>query len=152
MGHRFTPTWYSWRAMIRRCHDPKNCEFVRYGARGISVCKRWRSSYLLFLRDMGERPESMTLDRRDPNANYKKSNCRWADNKTQCRNRRTNRHIEHDGRKLTIAEWSEITGLKPNTIRKRLTLGWTSEAILWTPLKESPRERSQHAGTAAEEH
>jgi len=42
-----------------------------------------------FLVDMGERPDGATLDRVDNQRGYFPENCRWADSKTQSRNRRT---------------------------------------------------------------
>ena len=40
--HRMTKT-ATWRGMVERCTNPKNNHWHIYGARGISVCARWRS-------------------------------------------------------------------------------------------------------------
>lgn len=84
--HSKHPMYQGWQQMILRCHDPKNSIYPRYGARGITVCQRWRDDFQNFLADMGERPEGMTLDRIDPHGSYEPGNCRWADSKTQRRN------------------------------------------------------------------
>lgn len=84
---RPTPTYKSWQGMRQRCENPKSEKYRLYGARGISVCERWRR-FENFLADMGERPEGTTLDRIDPDGNYTPTNCRWADATTQSRNRR----------------------------------------------------------------
>lgn len=72
-----SPTYYSWKAMRRRCNDPKYTYYYLYGGRGISYDNRW-NNFTNFLLDMGERPEGKTLDRQDANKNYCKDNCMWA--------------------------------------------------------------------------
>lgn len=82
-----SPTYSSWRAMKKRCNNPNVNNYHRYGAIGISVCKRWEK-FENFIADMGERPDGTTLDRIDSNKNYMPSNCRWASYSTQRLNRR----------------------------------------------------------------
>lgn len=78
----------SWISMIYRCSSPKATRYDRYGGRGITVCERWRNSFEAFLEDMGPRPEGTSIDRHpNPDGNYEKSNCRWATQLEQVRNR-----------------------------------------------------------------
>lgn len=81
-------TYNSWVAMRKRCLNKKASNYYLYGGRGISVCERWIESFENFLEDMGERPISTTLDRKNVNGNYQKDNCRWATAKEQANNRR----------------------------------------------------------------
>ncbi|MEO0685015.1 MAG: AP2 domain-containing protein [Cyanobacteria bacterium J06649_11] len=77
-----------WYGMVDRCHNPKNCNYSRYGKKGISVCLRWRNSFDNFKRDMGERPtEFHSIDRMDNAGNYCLKNCRWATRSQQAINR-----------------------------------------------------------------
>ena len=74
--------------MKARCGNPKNGEFHRYGAVGITVCDRWKNSFENFLADMGERPPRMTIDRRNNDVGYTPENCRWATGHEQRVNQR----------------------------------------------------------------
>lgn len=73
--------------MIQRCHNPKMVHYARYGGRGIYVCQEWREDFAAFQRDMGDRPEGRTIDRRDNDLGYFKDNCRWSTPKEQSNNR-----------------------------------------------------------------
>jgi hypothetical protein len=66
----------SWRAMIWRCDNPKHLGYPKYGARGITVCERWRD-FRNFLEDMGLRPEGTTLGRVIDRGNYEPGNVFW---------------------------------------------------------------------------
>src|SRR5882672_8257771 len=81
-----SPTYLTWRAMWKRCTNPNEQSWRRYGAIGVTVCERWRS-FEAFLADMDERPLGKTIDRY-PNmsGNYEPGNCRWASTKEQRRN------------------------------------------------------------------
>lgn len=125
-----------WAEMIQRCYNPKRVKFRYYGARGITVCDRWRNSFKNFLADMGPRPSrDHTLDRKDNNGNYEPHNCRWATRLEQSSNRSDSRHISFRGETHIISEWARITGLKSFTIHYRLEHGWTIERTLTTPAK-----------------
>jgi hypothetical protein len=79
----------SWVEMRRRCCYPKNKDYRYYGARGISICDRWRHSFENFLADMGPRPTpAHTLDRINVNGHYEPGNVRWATRAEQARNKR----------------------------------------------------------------
>jgi hypothetical protein len=74
--------------MKRRCENPNDKDFPRYGGRGITVCPEWSTSFEAFLSCLGPRPAGMTLDRIDASRGYEPGNVRWATAKVQGRNRR----------------------------------------------------------------
>lgn len=76
--------------MRSRCNLDGRDNSDRYREKGVSYDARWES-FEIFLRDMGERPHGMTLDRwPDRDGNYGPSNCRWATPVEQARNTRRN--------------------------------------------------------------
>ncbi len=129
-GLSTSPAYRSWDSMIQRCYDTKVAHYQRYGAKGITVCDRWRYSFLNFLEDMGQRPEEMTLDRIDSTGNYEPKNCKWSSAKQQASNRSNNHHLEFNNKRQTITDWSEETGISVTNIIKRLSLGWSVEETL----------------------
>lgn len=83
---KLSPTYQCWKAMKRRCDDIGYRNYNAYGGAGIAYAADW-ASFDNFLRDMGERPPTTTLDRVDNSMGYSKGNCRWATRTEQNRNR-----------------------------------------------------------------
>lgn len=76
-------TYIVWGNMVQRCTNENHPQYHRYGGRGIEICDRWLNSFEAFLEDMGERPDGLTLERKDNDAGYNPSNCVWDSWKTQ---------------------------------------------------------------------
>ena len=124
----------TWKAMLRRCYNPKMKRFKDYGGRGIAVCRRWKISFENFLKDMGKKPTPRhSLDRKNNDKNYCPSNCQWSTSDKQTRNRRTNVFIEYNGKRMCIADWAQVTGLSWVVIRGRLEREWPVHDILTQP-------------------
>ncbi len=82
-------TYYTWCGMKERCSNPNSVSYKYYGAKGVTYHDDWED-FNNFLRDMGERPEGLTLDRINPYGNYEKNNCRWSTQEEQVSNKRVN--------------------------------------------------------------
>ena len=140
-GKSSTRLYDIWRGMKERCYRPKHLRFGKYGGRGISICDEWRNSFEVFEKwaiNNGYN-ESLTIERIDVNGNYEPNNCRWATNKEQQNNKQNNRRITWNDETKTLAEWSEIVGIKKTTLKERLNAGWDVEAALTTPVKRRTR-------------
>ena len=126
-----TKEYRIWKHMKGRCYCPTDKRYLSYGARGIYVCPEWLTDFPRFLADMGRCPAEASLDRKNNNAGYSPSNCRWATSREQANNTRRNRRVTCFGRTQTVAQWSRETGIDYEVLRKRLKyLGWTPEKAL----------------------
>lgn len=128
-GKSGTRTHRIWKNMISRCKE-NHVRRKDYFERGIVVCERWRASFSDFLKDMGEAPSGMSLDRINNDKGYYPGNCRWATKHQQANNSRKNCFISYMGETRTISEWARNIGKSPSTLYARRSKGWTAEQIL----------------------
>lgn len=130
-GKSKTVLYRVWRGMIQRCGDANSPHFKYYGGRGITVCAEWRNSFETFERDMGVGYRAgLSIDRVDNDLGYSASNCRWATDTQQSRNRRFNRLLTFEGETHCVTEWAELIGIKSTTLSERLRRGWPVERTL----------------------
>lgn len=136
-----SPEYRTWLCMKDRCCNPNSTGFKNYGARGITICERWRSSYVNFVADMGRKPTPKhSIDRINNEGNYEPSNCRWATSKEQANNRRPMRprnpdwvyknsgkythafilSVEVDGKVIPLFEAAKLMGITYHQAHYRL--------------------------------
>lgn len=127
VNREMTRTYRIWNSMVNRGRGTANRKY--YAERGITVCERWQS-FENFLHDMGEAPDGLSIERINNDAGYSPDNCCWASCMEQANNRRSNRLIEHDGRRMTQAEWARQAGISRQALRYRLASGWGMEHAL----------------------
>jgi hypothetical protein len=140
-GGRERPEYYLWRGILRRCLNPDAKDYARYGGKGVTVCKRWRS-FKRFFEDMGQRPgPGYTIDRKDGSKGYTPGNCRWATKKEQGRNKRNNHMLTFRGETRCLSEWAEVLGKSRSEINLRLRRGWSVDDALSRPSRDNGGKR-----------
>lgn len=140
IGDEPTPEWLAWHTAKNRCTNPNNQAWGDYGGRGIRMCDRWLNDFGAFIADMGPRPSPKhSLDRVNNSLGYEPGNCAWRTRIEQSRNRRDNRMVEYDGRRVCVTEAMEIAGspVRIDVVVKRLNAGWrVDDALTRRSLRE----------------
>lgn len=138
-----TPEYRSWRKMHDRCDRPSQDGYEMYGGKGITICNRWRKSFINFLEDMGAKPSAThSVDRIDGDGNYScgrceecvtngwPANCRWATPQEQMDNSKRSTMLTHEGITLSIRCWAKKIGVSHSAITYRRKQGWTIGQII----------------------
>ena len=116
--------YHIWNGMKHRCYNLEDKKYYRYGGRGISICDEWLNfdNFAKWSLNNGY-ADNLSIDRINNDGNYEPSNCRWTNNKQQCRNRRTNIKTQYNGKEMTLIEISEITNIPYVTLNDRYHRG-----------------------------
>ena len=138
-GMSRTKIYETWGNMKKRCEDKTSLDYKNYGARGINVSKPWQT-FTNFYKDMGAKPDGMTLERLNNNKGYSKANCKWATRHEQNNNSRRNKWVSFIGYKLTVSQWARKIGIDPDLMSWRL-LHWDKNKSLTQPQRKSPTRR-----------
>ena len=125
-GMCHTKIYDIWSSMMQRCYNPNNKEYPDYGGRGIRVCECWHKFENFYedvsaMEHFGEKGYS--LDRIENDKDYCPENVRWADRKTQNRNRRDNVFVEYEGVQMCLKEAAEKAGIYYQTLHSRYQRG-----------------------------
>lgn len=127
-----TPLFNVWRNMKERCTNKNYRTFADYGGRGIKLCEEWQefTSFYDWAMANGYK-KGLSIDRIDVNGDYEPNNCRWADAKTQARNRRNTIFIDYEGVRKSISDWADELKVARNTLYWRYSQGWSTQEILF---------------------
>jgi hypothetical protein len=133
-----------WKKMLSRCSNPQDKAYKYYGARGITVCERWKT-FDNFLKDMGHRPQpGLSIERIANYDNYTPENCIWATRTQQNRNKRSNHLITMNGKTKCLAEWCELIGRPFQLANKRInTKKWDDVRAITTPPRKYSKRISE---------
>jgi hypothetical protein len=118
-----------------RLFNNNHKDYHNYGGRGITIDLTWKNNKSKFIDDIissiGSRPSNdHQLDRIDTNQGYYLNNLRWVTPKVNCNNKRNNKLITINNQIKTLTQWSEISGIKRETISNRIKLGWSNNDLL----------------------
>lgn len=135
---RNTRLYGIWNQMKNRCYNKNTRSYKNYGGRGITVCDEWRNDFKAFYdwAMTNGYTDELSIDRIDVNGNYEPNNCRWVDMKTQCRNKRNNAVVEYQGRKVSLIESSELSGIKYKILESRYERGDREDRLFRSPRKQ----------------
>ncbi len=109
-----------------------------YEAIGIGVCDEW-VTFEAFLRDMGECPDGLSIERIDTLSGYSKENCKWATCREQAVNRKRTIMINHEGVEMCLLDWTTILGLKYHTVKTRIQDGMPPSVALHCRISNAER-------------
>lgn len=129
-GETRTATYKTWISMKARCLNPSDQAYDNYGGRGITVCERWINSYELFVEDMGKRPSGASIERINVDGNYEPTNCIWATQKQQNRNKRCTIRVAYKGVEVPLIEAAERSGIPYRVLHERKQrLKWPDDRL-----------------------
>ena len=148
-GKTDTPLYEIWKSMKQRCCNQNVSNYHNYGGRGIKVCDEWMRDFKAFYdwAITNGWKKGLSIDRINNDGDYSPSNCKWSTRTEQLNNTRQNKLLSYKGKIQTISQWAREIGMKEETLRTRLNLGWDVEKALTTPIRKhkeySPRKVSE---------
>lgn len=133
-GMSKTRTYRIWRGILNRCGPGGVYESI-----GIGMCDEWMT-FEAFLRDMGECPDGLSIERIDTLSGYSKENCKWATCREQAVNRKRTIMINHEGIEMCLLDWTTALGLKYHTVKTRIQDGMPPSVALHCRISNAERK------------
>lgn len=145
-GMTDTRLYRIYKKMYRRCYCPQTKWYENYGGRGITICEEWlgKSGFENFAKwaFANGYKDNLSIDRKDNDMGYSPNNCKWSTAKEQANNTRSTVFLTYKGETKPASEWSEITGIRQDTITYRKRHGWTDEECIERPVRKTKRNNN----------
>ena len=118
-----------WAGIKSRCLNENEPAYKYYGAKGITIPKKW-ISFLGFYDDVGEPlTKRHTIDRIDTTKSYSKQNCKWSTRKEQARNTISSKYWIIDGIKYdSLLAAGESLSIPPSKVM-RMCNGYIANGV-----------------------
>ncbi|ULF48737.1 hypothetical protein [Bacillus phage BillyBob] len=116
-----------------RCYNTNHDSYNNYGAKGVTMCDEWKSSYACFKKWSIENgyTDTLTIDRIENSKGYEPKNCRWSDRYTQANNTSRNVVIFYNGREDTLSNWCRELDYDYHRLRRLYQKGITDPIKLF---------------------
>jgi S-adenosylmethionine decarboxylase len=122
--------------MVKRCTNPKDKSYARYGGRGIVVCDEWLNNPASFFEwcDKSWLTQELRIDRIDNDGPYSPENCIPATVRENNQHRGNTHLFVMGGRTYRSSEAMKKFGVcASGSLYRRRLAGWSDEQILLTP-------------------
>lgn len=141
------PLYHTHEDMKARCLNTNSASFSTYGARGIIICEEWKNDFKSFLDWALSQgwvyKRRLTLDRINNDGNYEPTNCRFATDFVQSRNKRSTVNLTAFGETKCATDWmkDERCIISIGLLRKRLKDKWEHEKALTFPSRNKNKRK-----------
>ena len=109
---RSDPLYAIWLGIKTRCFNTKSFAYKDYGGRGITMSPDWINDFVKFKTDMQDGyTKGLTIERKEVNGNYEKSNCCWVTRSEQANNRRTTIYLDTELGVMKLKEAAAHVGI-----------------------------------------
>ena len=123
-----------WASMKARCYNEHEKAHTDYGARGITVCDKWKDNYSAFREwakstgyDENAPKGTYTIERKDVNKGYSPDNCCWIPRAEQNKNTRKTIKVEYNGKIYLLHDLAKELNVKYTTLYYRIKYSSLSE-------------------------
>lgn len=127
--------YHIWVAMKQRCENPNDRNFLRYGGRGICVCKEWGAfgPFMKWALSNGYVEGKTDIDRKDNDKGYSPENCRFISHKENLMNTHRKLHDVIRGEDITLSEAADKYGIHYRLIYQRYKRGKRGNDLVAVP-------------------